>query len=305
MLKKILIIATSIIVVFGLIVIAINIKFNYTDNKVNSILNDVKNMTYNIGNQSYSLVNGKVEKEIAPGSASKEIVSIFGEPVYGDLNGDGLRDAAVLLTQESGGSGMFYYAVLVIGNNDYKYKATNAMLLGDRIAPQTVEIHDGRAVYNYAERRVGESFTIKPSVGKSVWVYLDTTKNEIGEWVKDFEGEADPAKMNLQMKTWNWIKTIFNNDTIVAPKKENVFGITFKTDGTFSVKTDCNSVGGSFVIQDNKILLSKMISTLMYCENSQEQEFIKTLGEVSDFMFTSKGELILGLKMDTGSIIFR
>jgi hypothetical protein len=58
---------------------------------------DVKNMNYVIDGQIFSLTNGTVSKEVAPGSASKQTVSIFGEPVYGDLNADGISDAAVML----------------------------------------------------------------------------------------------------------------------------------------------------------------------------------------------------------------
>jgi hypothetical protein len=93
------------------------------------------------------------------------------------------------LVNTTGGSGIFYYAALVI-NNGTAAKATNAMLLGDRIAPQTVEIHDGIALYNFVERKGTDPMTAQPSIGKSVWVYYDKPKNEIGELVKNFEGES-------------------------------------------------------------------------------------------------------------------
>jgi hypothetical protein len=65
------------------------------------------------------------------------------------------------------------------------------MYLGDRIAPQTLEVRDGRAVFNYAERRGDEPMSAQPSIGKSVWVHYDKGSNSIGEWVSDFEGESD------------------------------------------------------------------------------------------------------------------
>jgi hypothetical protein len=64
------------------------------------------------------------------------------------------------------------------------------MFLGDRIAPQNINIIDGRAVANFVEHHPGESFATPPSVGKSVWIHLDTKNMELGEWVKDFEGES-------------------------------------------------------------------------------------------------------------------
>ena len=102
----------------------------------------------------------------------------FGEPVAGDLNSDGLLDKAVWLTESPGGSGTFYYAELLI-NTGTGYKATNTVFLGDRIAPQTLEILDGQAVCNFAEQKVGEPMTTPPSVGKSVRINYDATTNEI------------------------------------------------------------------------------------------------------------------------------
>ena len=104
----------------------------------------------------------------------------FGEPIYGNLNNDGLADQAVWLTDSPGGSGTFYYAELLI-NTGSGYKATNAILLGDRIAPQNINIQNGRAVYNFAERKANEPFTTPPSVGKSVWVNYDSKTNQISE----------------------------------------------------------------------------------------------------------------------------
>lgn len=161
---------------------------------------DVKNMSYTVDGENFDLVNGKAEKAYSSDSASKNTLVIFGEPVYGDLDGDGDRDAAVLLANNTGGSGTFFYAVLVINNGGIVYSATNAMSIGDRIAPQTVEIHDGRAVFNYAVRRDDEPMSTLPSIGKSVWVNYDKKSGEIGEWVKDFEGESAAGLTEVQAR---------------------------------------------------------------------------------------------------------
>ena len=47
------------------------------------------------------------------------------------------------------------------------------------------------------------------------------------------------------------------------------------------------------------------MSTQMFCENSQEKDFTKMLTETDSYMFTSKGELVLILKYDSGSVIFK
>lgn len=189
--KSILLIAV------GLIVLAVAIVFvrlNYSDDVQNKEVAvgepSVLDTTFVVDEKEFALVNGVAEIESAPDSASKDVLRIFGEPVYGDLDNDGDEDAAVLLQLTSGGSGVFYYAALALLDGT-KYTPTNTMFLGDRIAPQTVEIQEGRAVFNYAERKADEPMSTQPSVGKSVWVHYDAMNNEIGEWVKDFEGEAN------------------------------------------------------------------------------------------------------------------
>jgi hypothetical protein len=152
--------------------------------------NDPLSATYTINDKKYPLINGKLEKEIAPSGASKEIVRVFGMPVFADLDKDGDLDAVMYLNQETGGSGSFFYVVVAVNDNEI-YKGTNAMFLGDRIAPQNINIIEGRAVANFVERRADEPMTTKPSIGKSVWVHLDVKNMEIGEWVKDFEGESN------------------------------------------------------------------------------------------------------------------
>ncbi len=155
---------------------------------------DVKNMSYVVGSETFKLVDGVATKEYAPGSAIKNKLRLFGDPVYGDLDGDGDTDAAVLLQNEPGGSGTFYYAALVINNGGSTYTPTKAMLLGDRIAPQVIEIRDGRAGYFFAERRANEPMSTPPSWGRSVLVHYDKKTGDIGEWVKGFEGESNLPK---------------------------------------------------------------------------------------------------------------
>ena len=127
---------------------------------------DYKNATYQVEGQPVNLLNGVSEVESAPGSATKIITRYFGNEAFGDLNGDGKQDVAFLITQEGGGSGTFFYVVVALAT-DQDYQGTNAVLLGDRIAPQTTSIDNGTIVVNYADRNPGESFTVQPSVGVS------------------------------------------------------------------------------------------------------------------------------------------
>ncbi len=264
-----------------------------------------KDATYILNNQPIKLKNGVAETEAAPGSASKITTKYFGNEVKYDLDGDGREDVVFLLTQEMGGSGTFFYVAAALNKID-GWVGSHATLIGDRIAPQTTNMGKGTIVIvNYADRKRGESFATPPSMGKSLYLLLDPKTMQFGQVVQDFEGEADPARMTLGMNTWRWISTTYNNDTQVKPRTAAKFTITFKNNGTFAATTDCNSVGGDYAVDGNKISFGKMMSTKMYCEGSQESEFVKMLGEIQSFFFTSKGELVFEFKFDSGSMIFR
>jgi hypothetical protein len=132
--------------------------------------------TYNIEDVGVTLTNGSASLPAAPGSATTVDTKVFGQPVMGDLDGDGDNDAAVLLQQDPGGTGMFYYLAAAI-NTGNGYRGTNALFLGDRIAPQDISIGNGIVVANYADRGPNEPFSVKPSIGKSL--YGQILKNQL------------------------------------------------------------------------------------------------------------------------------
>jgi len=100
-----------------------------------------------------------------------ETVRMFGNEAIGDINGDGTSDVVFLFTQDDGGSGTFFYVVAAL-KSDKGYLGTNAVFLGDRIAPQTTEIHDGDIVVNYVVRAPQEPMTADPSVGVSMYLTM-------------------------------------------------------------------------------------------------------------------------------------
>ena len=130
---------------------------------------DGKNSTFAIDGKLVTLVNGVSETPAAPGSTSKVTTRYFGNEATGDLNSDGLPDTAFLVTQDTGGSGLFYYAVVAL-KTTVDDKTTNAFLIGDRIAPQSTYIpaNSQELQVNYAERKPGEPMTTQPSVGATL-----------------------------------------------------------------------------------------------------------------------------------------
>jgi heat shock protein HslJ len=265
---------------------------------------DYKNLEYSIGGRSVRLVDGVAEAPAAPGSASLIVTRYFGNEARGDLDGDGREDVAFLLTQEPGGSGTFFYVVAAL-DLPSGFRGTEATLLGDRISPQSTELRsDGTIVVSYADRAPGESFATPPSVAKSISLKLSPTAMRLGEVVQDFEGDADPASMKLDMKTWTWIRAVDGGNEIL-PRQPDAFTLAF-ADGVFSATTDCNRVRGGYTAQGPDLTFAEnMAATRMFCADSQETVFTTLLAKTAGYSFTPRGELVLQLEGDAGSMTFR
>jgi heat shock protein HslJ len=268
------------------------------------VTTDYKNATYLIDDTAVTLVDGVARKQLAVG-ASSVVTRYFGNELRKDLNDDGRDDVVFLLTQETGGSGTYFYVVAAL-NTENGYVGSHALLLGDRIAPQTTESGPGKQILvNYAERGVNEPMTAPPTMGKSRRLILDSESMQWGEVAADFAGEADPDRMTLSMQTWVWQSAEYNDGHTAVPAKPGVFTLAFSHDGAVAVGTDCNSVGGDYVADENQLAFTNLRTTLMYCEGSQEAGFIQFLEDTTSYHFTNRGELILELADDSGTVTFR
>jgi len=134
-------------------------------------LGDPLNGTYMIDSQSVTLVNGMSDQPAAPESSSDILTQVFGQPVYGDISGDGKKDAVFFVAQQTGGTGTFFYVIAAMAQGD-GYVPTNAIFLGDRIAPQNIDIVNGVAEVNYAVRKDTDPMTEQPSIGVTKYLYI-------------------------------------------------------------------------------------------------------------------------------------
>lgn len=137
---------------------------------------DALNTTYFIEGQEIKLINGLAENISSVEGSSQGTVRSFGEPILGDINYDEVEDAVIILSYDAGGSGTFYYVVAAI-NDQGKYYGTNAVLLGDRVAIQNINIENKIIIANYLDRLANEEMTAQPSVGVSR--YIKHENNEL------------------------------------------------------------------------------------------------------------------------------
>ena len=115
------------------------------------------------------------------------------------------------------------------------------------------------------------------------------------------------VEKNLLSYPWVWIKTIDDigplaqESQIILPKKQNAFTLIFNSNKQVQGTTDCNNFSGTYSLEFNKIVFNSFMSTLMYCEGSQEQEFIQMIKNGT--VLISGDELIL--ETDTQTIYFK
>ena len=168
--KKLIIGIIFVVIVSVIAIYALGVyKFDFMDNKVssgNGAVLDPKNGTYQIEENAVTLKDGISEQVPTSESESRTTTEYFGNDITGDFNNDDKDDVAFILTQETGGSGLFVYVVVLLGDGK-SGTGTNAIYLGDRIAPQTTEFRDGGIIVNYADRKSDEPFSAVPSVGVS------------------------------------------------------------------------------------------------------------------------------------------
>ena len=148
-----------------------------------------RDATYTIDGRAFTLERGQAAVEVSPDAASKTVVEVFGDPVNGDLDADGVPDAAVLLVETTGGSGTFYHVAAALNQNG-NFVGTRSVFLGDRIEPRQLVIRHGVLIIDYADRRPGEAMATPPSLGASK--YLVAREKQLVE-IKLDEGELIAA----------------------------------------------------------------------------------------------------------------
>lgn len=130
--------------------------------------------TYIIEGEKVTFDHGRAQYYDKSTNRTSPITRYFGNGVKTDFDNDGRTDDAFIITQEGGGSGTFYYFVARL-NKATGPVGSQALFIGDRIAPQSTELNNqnNTIIVNYADRGPKDSFTDKPSIGVSLKLMFD------------------------------------------------------------------------------------------------------------------------------------
>jgi hypothetical protein len=133
---------------------------------------DPSNATFKIERDTVALVNGRAEREAAPGSATKVTTTLADPRVSGDVDGDGRPDTVVVLIYQPGGSGTFFYIAALL-NATGGVTTTPAVLLGDRIKVTGVKLDGRTIVVDVLDRTAGQPLSESPSVAATKRFVID------------------------------------------------------------------------------------------------------------------------------------
>ena len=106
------------------------------------------------------LKNGLYEETVT-GSSGRNVVRLGPDAAYGDLDGDGVDDAAVTLLSAPGGSGAFTY-LAAVRDDGGTARPLPSLLLGDRILMKSLAIANGTIRATWLDRAAGEPMSAVP-----------------------------------------------------------------------------------------------------------------------------------------------
>jgi heat shock protein HslJ/uncharacterized protein YraI len=149
-------------------------------------------------------------------------------------------------------------------------------------------------------------------VGMGYGNLVITLKNEAGEMYLQRATTSSLAadlqsvdQADLVDTLWQWVslvETMPASQSMVADSEN--YNLTFRTDGTYSAKADCNQLMGNYELQGNQLRLEPGISTLAECAPGSSYDVYRGLLEQVTGVGTSNGVLVLVLAEDAGIMNF-
>jgi len=216
----------------------------------------LKNASYQLvfqdSHKTVQLTNGSYQNGTDPISTDYARVDLISQMAFGDLNGDGIGDAAVLLAENYGGTGVFVSVVVMINQNGKSVQA-GAQMIDDRPMINSISIKDGQIFLDATIHGPNDPGCCAAQSVKQVYRFVGgklvftsirmKTANGL-ERVITIDSPADGSSAS-------WPLTITGKVT-VAPFENNLLYVVFDahnneiTKGSFLVKADQPGSPGTF-----------------------------------------------------------
>ena len=265
---------------------------------------EVMNATYHgiaEAGGAVTLVDGRWQgAPSVPASAMRPSVQLAGRTdLSGDLDGDGVPEAAVFLSAATGGSGVGGY-VAVIGRQRSGALRTATAPVGDRVAVRDMRIERGQLVLEVVQFGPDDAMCCPGELATRTWALADT---ELREGTPRITGRLTPELL----AGTEWVLRRWNLDE-PAPSTPDVTLIY--ASGRLSGTSGCN--GYSAVVTPGTVpgdvSVGPAAVTRRMCPDSVmavEARFLWQLGEVRRFGFLL-GQLALSYEHagEHGALLF-
>ena len=249
-----------------------------------------------------TLTDGRYEGEpFVEGGASRLVVTLVEPVAFGDLDGDGVEDAAVILAANAGGSGTFI-SLEAVRNEGGEPVHLATYPLGDRVRIESLAIEGGQIVLEMITHGPDDPLCCPTQQVVQTYALRGDELVQISSQVISSGPATSPDIIGIVWKWERFSDPAGQNDIVVIYPPN--YRLELRPDGQFNVKADCNVGSGGYTLEGSSLTLELGPMTLAECgPNSQYDEYISLLGQVATY--ERKGDsLILNLMGDGGQMKF-
>lgn len=261
-----------------------------------------------LGNLAYSntalftdtvqLVNGVYTETVAPDSAMVSTVEMTDMAASGELNGEPAY--AVILVSNGGGSGIFYDLAVVM-DVDGQWTNVATTTLGDRVVINSLAIENNQVVLDMVTQGPDDPMCCPT---QQMVVAYELQDGELVQ-VEPVSTVSRSAEGSIVGVTWEWVESVYGNDTSITVTNPSSYTLTLQPDGTAALQVDCNRGGGSYTLDGSLLTLDVAVLTRVACpEGTLSNEFIRDLNGAATFVMDGE-DLIINLFADAGNMRFQ
>lgn len=244
-----------------------------------SVLSDValQNATYSgiYDEGPVTLTDGVYEGEpFGAGGVMRPRVELVDAGIlYGDLDGDGSSDAAVILVEESGGSGSFTYVAAQLNQNGRPADA-GAVLVGDRTQISSAAIVDGAIELEIVTQGPDDAACCPTLKMRKRMALADGRLAEV-----ESEALGTISAADLEGTTWTLLDLNLDQQPALD---EPAVTLSF-ADGQITGSGGCNTYSSTFTLDEADpmaISIAAPVATRMACSDevmAQESAFFAAL----------------------------
>jgi len=261
--------------------------------------NALNNATYRIDELgSFRLTNGEYLHYYGEGITQRHKVTVE-KVASGDLDDDGLSDAAVILARQSGGSAIFKY-LIAMRNTGNAPRQQGSVLLGDRVRIRALSIAAG--VVNVETVTFGprDPMCCPTQQVKQAYSLRDGKLAQI-----DHAAAASASNTHITNIVWKWAR--FEDTSKVhnfAIDDPNQYTLILLSNGSYRVKADCNRMQGQYSMEGSRIKIAQGAATLAECgAGSRYADYLRHLSGTVSFDLQGNTR-VLKLMTDGGRLVF-